>query len=77
MATIYTNHWDSVECTIPGEYEIGQTVQLEVEFATGVYGRYKTRTLLVDAKITYVSKSRDGAYSWAKFDVKVNKKVRT
>lgn len=75
MATIYGNGLESVECSIPGEHEIGSWVQLEVEFR--IRGTRKTRTLLVDAEILSVSKSAHGSHSWARFQMSIRPKVRT
>jgi hypothetical protein len=76
MATIYTNSWDTVSCVVPGEYEPGDYVQLEVEFATRDGGRRKTRTLLVDAKVERTTRTEYDKSSWCEFTMKIHKNVR-
>jgi len=77
MATLYTNNWDTIAVPVPGEYEPGDWVQIEIEFATREGGQRKTRTLLVDAKVERTTRSVYNTHSWVEFGMKVHEKVRT
>ena len=77
MATLYTNNWDTIAVPVPGEYEPGDWVQIEIEFATREGGQRKTRTLLVDAYVERTTRTERDKTSWVQFGMKVHPTVRT